>query len=214
MSPGTVPGAYNSNGPGVLRNGIAAGSGFVPLIPGSFLTTAPVNAQFHRLYGGLNLVPPSALALPVGAMRPATFTTPWTWANGYNRNGSGVLPNGGVVNLGATQGALGTTTLGTIAPVYNSNGPGVFPNGGVGNLEPSTFATPAGGSAFFPAGTGTAMTIAPVNPRFNRLFSGLSAGVAASSTPAQISPGTATPGYNSSGPGVVPNGSTPGGSSR
>jgi hypothetical protein len=168
--------SYNNNGPGVLPNGgrgipvpfspatPAAGSGFVPSIPGTFLTTTPVNAQFRRLYGGLNLVPPNTVALPVGAVSPATSTTPWSWASGYNRNGSGVLPNGGV-----------------------------------GNLAPSTLATPAGGSAFFPAGPGTAMTIAPVNPQFNRLFSGLSAGVAASS---------------SDGPGVVPNGSTPGGSGR
>jgi hypothetical protein len=213
QQPTTAPGmatqaagtpSYNSNGPGVLPNGgrgipvpfspatPAAGSGFVPSIPGTFLTTTPVNAQFRRLYGGLNLVPPNAVALPVGAVSPATSTTPWSWASGYNRNGSGVLPNGGVANLGATQAASGTT-------VYNSNGPGVLPNGGVGNLAPSTLATPAGGSAFFPAGPGTAMTIAPVNPQFNRLFSGLSAGVAASS---------------SDGPGVVPNGSTPGGSGR
>jgi hypothetical protein len=134
----------------------------------------------------------------------------WTSAGGYNSNGAGVLPNGGLTFFGATQAASDTTTPGTIAPVYNSTGPGVLPNGGVGVLAPYTLATPAAGSAFFPASPGTAMTTASVNPQFNRLFSGLSAGVQASSVPAQSSPGTATPGYN--GPGVVPNGSTPGGS--
>jgi hypothetical protein len=106
----------------------------------------------------------------------------------------------------ATPAATATTIPGTItsaatpttaAPGYTSNGPGVLPNGGRGIAVPSTPAVPTPTGAVAPASPRTSLTTTPVNPQFNRLFGRLSTAVPASTT---------LQGYNSNGPGVLPNG--------